>query len=106
MLATSCAETNSLSLAVPGLSYPRLVEQINDDGKGSKETETDDENVTAGNVLHTAGEFYITCTHSILNYIHPVNFIFHPFNEFYITSSKFHITLYTNPVIFFTTPTE
>jgi hypothetical protein len=46
MLGTSCAETSSFSLAVPGLSYPRLVEQISDESRDAKETETDEETTT------------------------------------------------------------
>lgn len=34
-----CPEANGFSLAVPGLSYPKLVEQINDDRKDSEQSD-------------------------------------------------------------------
>ncbi|XP_062615958.1 paired box protein Pax-8-like [Saccostrea cucullata] len=37
MLGSACPETNGFSLGVPGLSYPRLVEQINDTKGDPKE---------------------------------------------------------------------
>lgn len=39
MMAPPCPETNGFSLAVPGLSYPKLVEQINDDRKDSEQSD-------------------------------------------------------------------
>lgn len=39
MVAPPCPETNGFSLAVPGLSYPKLVEQINDDRKDSEHSD-------------------------------------------------------------------
>lgn len=57
-----CPEANVFSLAVPGLSYPKLVEQINDDRKDSEQSD-DCERETEGKGKRNTG--------NILLVIHP-----------------------------------
>ncbi|XP_061195344.1 paired box protein Pax-2a-like [Saccostrea echinata] len=45
MLGSACTETNGFSLGVPGLSYPKLVEQINETKNAPKEPIDDGEDI-------------------------------------------------------------